>query len=561
MKPLFYLIPCSVLALALALPSKLNAVELQASDGATSDSFGRSVSQSGSVGIVGAEWDNIGANSDQGSAYVFRNLDTATGTITQNVKLTAADGESQDYFGHSVSLSGSIGLVGAYADNIGANSDQGSAYVFRNLDTATGTVTENVKLTASDGEASDNFGSSVSQSGSIGLVGATGDNIGANFDQGSAYVFRNLDTATGTVTQNVKLTASDGEAGDIFGISVNQSGSSGLVGASYDDIGANFDQGSAYLFRNLDTATGTVTENVKLISSDGALSDSFGSSVSQSGSIGLVGAYRDNIGANSDQGSAYVFRNLDTATGTVTQNVKLTASDGTQSSYFGRSVSLSGDSFTIGAIGGDGVSLASGKAYVGTISSMTTLDTGNSSRTISGISFISQDDWIIGQTTDNNLVTLTDGDSADVTASGKAVFVGKNAGSDNNTLLIEGTLTANIVNIGSTDGNIGNTLQLDSTAVFGPVSFRLAPGNFLSIQGDFTNTGNLFTYLDSSTLQVWEGGLWATVNGGNASSHITSNYSSGYTTVSVVPEPSTCALLALGGAASFLSSRRKKRTA
>ena len=42
-----------------------------------------------------------------------------------------------------MSLSGTIGLVGAY----NKNSFQGAAYVFRGLDTATGTVTENVKLT------------------------------------------------------------------------------------------------------------------------------------------------------------------------------------------------------------------------------------------------------------------------------------------------------------------------------------------------------------------------------------------------------------------------------
>ena len=63
-------------------------------------------------------------------------------------------------------------------------------------------------------------------------------------------------------------------------------------------------------------------------------------------------------------------------------------------------------------------------------------------RTIGCISFISQDNWIIGQTTDSNLVTLTSGDSANVTASGKAVYIGQNAGSDNNKPVIAGTLAA-----------------------------------------------------------------------------------------------------------------------
>ena len=42
-----------------------------------------------------------------------------------------------------MSLSGTTGLVGAFSKN----SFQGPAYLFRGLDTATGTVTENVKLT------------------------------------------------------------------------------------------------------------------------------------------------------------------------------------------------------------------------------------------------------------------------------------------------------------------------------------------------------------------------------------------------------------------------------
>ena len=243
---------------------------------------------------------------------------------------------------------GSIGLAGAYGDDIGANPNQGSAYVFRNLDTATGTVTENAKLISSDGASGNLFGYSVSQSGSIGLVGAYTSNIGTNSAQGAGYVFRNLNTATGTITQNVKLTASDGATQDYFGYSVSQSGSIGLVGAYGDDIGANTDQGSAYVFRNLDMATGTITQNVMLIASAGAINDCLWR-VGEP--IGLVGAYNDDIGANVDQGSAYLFRNLDTATGTITQNVKLTASDGAANNFFGISVSLNGDQFTVGAYG------------------------------------------------------------------------------------------------------------------------------------------------------------------------------------------------------------------
>jgi hypothetical protein len=527
-------------------------VKLTASDGAAGDHFGISVGMSGNIGLVGAYADTIGANPYQGSAYVFRNLNTATGTVVQNVKLLASDGTAYDRFGSEVSLSGSIGLVGAFGDGIGSNAVQGSAYIYRNLDTATGTVSQNVKLIASDGAANDGLGSSVSQSGNIALVGAGWDDIGANSDQGSAYVFRNLNTATGTVTQNVKLIASDGGVSDYFGSKSSLSGNIGLIGASYDNIGANNDQGSAYVFRNLDTATGTVNQNVKLTASDGASDDAFGGSVSQSGSLGLVGSMQDDIGANSNQGSVYLFRNLDTTTGAMTENLKLTASDGESGSRFGSSVSLSGDQFVIGA---SGKNSNTGKAYSGSISSVTTLDTGNTSTTISGISFTSQDDWIIGQTTDSNQVTLSAGDNANVTAIGMTVDIGQLGGSDSNTLILAGSLTANDVNIG-TSGNLGNTLRLMSTSSLTASAIKLAAQNYFSIQGDYTDINTLLAYLGSTPLETLNGETWQAVTAGNYTSKISSSYSSGFTTITPIPEPGSFALILLTSGTLLLRRKR-----
>ncbi len=48
--------------------------------------------------------------------------------------------------------------------------------------------------------------------------------------------------------QTAKLLASNGAANDRFGISVAISGDTAIVGADRDDIGANTDQGSAYVF-------------------------------------------------------------------------------------------------------------------------------------------------------------------------------------------------------------------------------------------------------------------------------------------------------------------------
>jgi hypothetical protein len=592
----------------------LNAAELQSSDGAANDSFGNSVSLSGNTGIVGARFDDSGANSNQGSAYLFRNLNTATGTVTETAKLTASDGAAGDQFGIAVGLSGNSGIVGAFIDGIGANTSQGSAYLFRNLDTATGTVTQSAKLIASDGAASDQFGGSVSLSGNSAIVVARFDDIGANINQGSAYLFRNLDTATGTITETAKLTASEGGAVAQFGTSVSHSGNSGIVGASsatiglntnqgsaylfrnldtatgnvtesakliasdgaandqfansasvsgnsaivgvrFDDSGANLDQGSAYLYRNLDTATGTVTQSAKLVASDGAADDQFGMSVGLSGNSGIVGAFVDDIGSNTNQGSAYLYRNLGTATGTVTESAKLTASDGGALQGFGVSVSIDGDDIIIGATGANGAVSNTGKAYTGSVSSFTTLDQGAAHKIISGISFISRENWIIGETTDFNRVTLSGGDTANVTGAGKQVYIGKNTGSDGNILTIEGILVASIVNIGSLTGSFGNELRLPNTASIDAVSFIMGESSSLAIEGNHTADGALFAYLGDTTLQVWTGTTLETLTAGNQSDLLRSTFSGGYTTFTAVPEPSA-ALLCMGSLSLLLARRR-----
>ncbi len=121
-----------------------------------------------------------------------------------------------------------------------------------------------------------------------------------------------------------------------------------------------------------------------------------------------------------------------------------------------------------------------GKAYSGSVNSVTTLDAGSTSRTISGISFVSQNDWIIGQTTDSNQVTLSAGDTVNVSASGKGVYIGKNAGSDNNTLIISGTLTATQINVG-TAGNTGNVLQIGNGGTTGTLSTASVTTNHGSV--------------------------------------------------------------------------------
>jgi hypothetical protein len=309
-------------------PAQITEVKLTSSDGAQGDWFGRSVSISGDCALVGAALDeNNGTTS--GSAYVFRR-DGAN--WVEEAKLIASDGSDSVYFGGHVSLSGDYALVGAALDDDnGTNS--GSAYIFRREGTS---WIEESKLTSSDGAMEDRFGGSVSVSGDYALVGAGWDD-GDELDLGSAYVFRRV--GAGWV-EEAKLTASDGALSDYLGWSVSISGDYAIVGAAGDDDHGSF-TGSAYIFRR---DWSEWVEEAKLTASDGAAGDWFGVSVSVSGDYAIVGAELDDDNG-SYSGSAYVFRRDGTKW---VEDAKLLARDGSRDDYFGRSVSISGDYALVG---------------------------------------------------------------------------------------------------------------------------------------------------------------------------------------------------------------------
>lgn len=102
-------------SLAEAINAVTQQAQLFASDGAGADRFGRAVAISGDTVVVGADLDNIGATSDQGSAYVFVRSGT---TWVEQQKLTASDGAAGDFFGISVAISGETIVLGAFGHGI-----------------------------------------------------------------------------------------------------------------------------------------------------------------------------------------------------------------------------------------------------------------------------------------------------------------------------------------------------------------------------------------------------------------------------------------------------------
>ncbi len=123
---------------------------------------------------------------------------------------------------------------------------------------------------------------------------------------------------TPPLTDETKLVASDGAAGDSFGGTV--SGAGDVNGDGYDDlvVGASGDDdhgresGSAYVYHGSATGISSASED-KLVASDGAADDAFGLSVSGAGDVDGDGYDDLVVGASGDDdngagsGSVYLY--------------------------------------------------------------------------------------------------------------------------------------------------------------------------------------------------------------------------------------------------------------
>ena len=267
---------------------------------------------------------------------------------TLQAELAASDAEASDNFGFSVAISGDTIAIGSHGDD-DAGFAAGSVYIF----TRTGDVwTEQQKLIASDGEAGDQLGYSVGISGNTVVAGAYADDTAGN-ETGAAYVFTR---SAGVWTQQRKLTASDAAGGDRFGWTVGISGDTVIAGAPRDDdVGSA--SGAAYVFTR---SGGVWSEQQKLTASDAAGGDVFGWSVAVDGETAAVGAVIDDTGVT-DSGSAYVFTR---SAGVWSEQQKLTASDPATGDAFGWSIAASGDTAIVGAHEDDDGGTGSGSAYV-----------------------------------------------------------------------------------------------------------------------------------------------------------------------------------------------------
>ena len=216
------------------------------------------------------------------------------------------------------------------------------------------------KLLPAELDVNDGFGGAVAVHKNIAVIGARFDDDGGD-DAGAAYVYRRTGR---TWVFDDKLTASDAQEGDEFGVSVAVHDEFIVVGAHFEDSNGQ-NAGAAYVFTR---ASGAWEEDQKLLDPNGANSDFFGRSVAISGDpprdvpgdedffTVVVGAPFDSIlgqASPDNSGSATLFQ-LSADGSNWGFKARFTADvdpffDAQAGAQFGVSVAIAADSVVVGA--------------------------------------------------------------------------------------------------------------------------------------------------------------------------------------------------------------------
>lgn len=391
--------------------------ELTASNGAAGDYLGFSVAISGNTIVAGAPY--AGPNAGQGAAYVFVKPAGEWESKTQTAELTASDGATDEASGYfSVAISGNTIVFGA---RFGGHAQQGAVYVFEPpgggwagcpVSAGVSTCTQTAELTApgstelglavgisentiatlgqedpvyvfvkpTGGWAKATTHATAELSNSHGPIETSGSDqiaisgntivAGAEYKD-KVYVFVEPKGGwTNANTQTAELTASDAIAGDLLGFSVAIEGDTIVAGAPQQEEGANSAQGALYVFTEPAKGWENASQNQELTASEGVKGELLGWGVAISGETIVGGAPERKIGANSRQGTAYVFatpESLEKLGGTGTGT---SGGSGTSGGTGTSGTSGSGTSSGTGTSGGTGTGASGASTGKGSGSSL-----------------------------------------------------------------------------------------------------------------------------------------------------------------------------------------------
>jgi hypothetical protein len=288
-------------------------------------SFGNDVATVGDVNgdgipdfLMGAPGQNVLGRKNQGQAYVFSGANRKLLRTLNN-----PSPQSGALFGSVVAAAGDVNgdgtpdlLVGAHEQDVGGNVNQGRAFVFSG-------VNGSLLYTLDDptGQADAHFGYALGSGDVDGdgrsdlLVGAPYQDVSGNVDQGQVFVFSGNNGALLKTLDN----PTPPQAGSLFGSAVAGAGdlnSDGkveiLVGARLQNVGSNLRIGQAFVF-NGDDGSLLHTLNTPTPQAYAWFGFAVGAGDVNGDGIPdfLVGAPLQDVGGNVDQGRAFVFSGAD----------------------------------------------------------------------------------------------------------------------------------------------------------------------------------------------------------------------------------------------------------
>lgn len=243
----------------------------------------------------------IHTGTEPGAAYVFAEMNRQWG---QQGKLTPTDGDAVEQFGSAVALDGPTALIGAPRDADANGDGAGAAYVIERTNDG---WTEHATLVGTDGDQGDVFGTALALAVDTALIGAPFDEDPTGDAAGSRYVFTPSD---GSWKQQAKLTPDNSDRCDVFGgaVALADHGETAVIGAYWDDAPNGTKAGSVYVFEQ--TSDGW-TQQTKLAAGDSDSEDEFGWAVALANGTALVGAPRDEDPNGGESGAAYVASEAD----------------------------------------------------------------------------------------------------------------------------------------------------------------------------------------------------------------------------------------------------------
>lgn len=199
----------------------------------------------------------------------------------------------------------------------------------------------------------DRQGNTVLQYGGLSARDATGKELPAWLEsRGREILLRVKDEGAhypvviDPIVQKAKLTASDGQTGDEFGLSVAISGNTIVVGSLTP---ARVGSGAAYVFAKPSSGWTNMMQTAKLTASDAAQGDEFGYSVAVEGNTIVVGAPGAKRSGNESQGAVYAFLKPAAGWHDMKQTAELNITGATALAALGQSVAIAGNTIVAGA--------------------------------------------------------------------------------------------------------------------------------------------------------------------------------------------------------------------